>query len=161
MKFIEVFERLKSIFVKVLNDTSIKLDENTICSTIKDWDLVKSDMIYEIQKEYRIEFYMGDIDRCIYVGDIVQEILNYVDFKDNYNMDEISLEEIKHSEFSMWNETSNVQKRLYWLNQKNPEALDYNVTFVSKIDGDLQYNKFECAIKKSIDCHPMLNAKFQ
>jgi acyl carrier protein len=160
MESIEVIKKLQDIFIKISNNKSITLDNSDVLSDIKNWDVMELSLLPEIQKEFKIEFSAEDIIGCKCVGDIVWKIINHLQLADNYRNNKTSLGKILHSEFSIWNEASFVQKRLYLLNQKNPEAMDYNITFAVKIEGILDYTRFEYAVKKSVDLHPMLNARF-
>lgn len=55
---------------------------------------------------------------------------------------------------------SNAQKRMYILNKVQPEDLNYNLPFMLTVEGILDKEKLENAIKECIQLHPMLRCQF-
>ncbi|MGH1438083.1 MAG: condensation domain-containing protein, partial [Lewinella sp.] len=57
--------------------------------------------------------------------------------------------------------TSSAQKRLYFLNQFNPESLAYNMPQFVKLHGEVDIEKMESVFKKLIDHHESFRTSFQ
>ena len=73
----EVFEKLNTVFCDVFDDEDIKVSETTTADDIEDWDSLEHiNLMAAVEKEFSIEFTMGQIVSMKNVGEMVTLILS-------------------------------------------------------------------------------------
>lgn len=78
MKREEVLEKVTYIFKKVFNDDTLTVNDDT---SVKNWDsFERIDVIVAIEEEFGIRFPMKKIMASENVGEIIDTILETVDF---------------------------------------------------------------------------------
>ncbi|MBF0511764.1 MAG: acyl carrier protein [Candidatus Omnitrophica bacterium] len=75
MDQIEILKKLNGIFNQVLHDPAIVLKSETTASDVEGWDsLTHVQLIFAIEKEFKIRFSALEIQQFANVGDICQKI---------------------------------------------------------------------------------------
>lgn len=70
-----ILKELNQIFIKVFEDDSIKLNENTTTADIEAWDSLNHiQMITAVEKYYNIRFNLNELLNFKNVGDLVKSI---------------------------------------------------------------------------------------
>lgn len=77
MERIEIFKKLTEIFIDVMDNEDIKLNDSTCGEDIEEWDsLTQIQLVVAIEKEFGIKFTSQEITTWNHVGDMVDCILS-------------------------------------------------------------------------------------
>lgn len=76
MEFTEVLEKFNEIFIDVLDDDDIVLNESTTANDIEDWDsLSHIQLIVNIEKAFNVSFTSLEIEKYKNVGEMCNGVL--------------------------------------------------------------------------------------
>lgn len=68
----EILKKLQTIFIDVLDNDKITLNENTSADDIEEWDSLSNvQLMVAIEKEFNIKLASKEIMECENVGDIM------------------------------------------------------------------------------------------
>jgi acyl carrier protein len=74
---IEVLEQVNKIFVELLDNEEIHLDEKTTSNDVEGWDsLIHIHLAVAMEKHFKIRFNSKEIQAWSNVGDIIDSILS-------------------------------------------------------------------------------------
>lgn len=75
----EIFEKLTEIFVDIIDDGDIELNDNTTADDIDGWDsLTQIQLVVQIEKTFNIKFTSIEIRTFANVGEMVDSIMSKI-----------------------------------------------------------------------------------
>lgn len=75
MKPEEIIKQVNQIFITILDDEDIVLNEETTANDVDDWDsLTHIQLIVAIEKHFKIKFLASEIQKWKNVGDLCNSI---------------------------------------------------------------------------------------
>lgn len=73
MNSIEIMKKVQDIFIDILEEPSIRLENETTANDIEDWDsLTHIQLIVEIEKQFNIEFKLEEVQGFRNVGEMCE-----------------------------------------------------------------------------------------
>ncbi|KAB1153659.1 amino acid adenylation domain-containing protein [Tenacibaculum aiptasiae] len=108
-------------------------------------------LISRVHKSFGIDISIRDA----FKNRTIKAQLELISTRPKINFDHIPL--VKNQKFYPQSDT---QKRMFILNQMNPEMTAYNVPIAFKLSGDIDIERFENAFQKIINRHEVLRTSF-
>lgn len=107
-----------------------------------------------IEKKYSIRLSLSGLAKNLTI-ETIATIVDQTKDKGHEQKDEL-VHQANQSEY----QASNVQKRMFLLNQRNPLSLDYNITFVFRLTGRFERDKFTKAVLQCLQKHKIMASSF-
>jgi acyl carrier protein len=75
MEMNEILQQVNSIFCDVLDNSELKIDENTTANDVEDWDsLTHIQLVVAIEKHFKMKFTAAEIRQWKNVGEMCTNI---------------------------------------------------------------------------------------
>ncbi len=145
----ETEEELVQIWSEVLNEDKIGIYDNFF--ELGGHSLKATLIVAKIHQQFNVKIPLKEFFNLLTIKDLAEYIL--IAEKTEYMV----IEPVEQREYYP---VSSAQKRLFILNQLNNESMSYNVPFITKIEGQLDRERFENAIKALVKRHETLRTSF-
>jgi len=74
---IDILEQLNKIFVELLDNEEIRIDEKTTQNDVEGWDsLIHIHLVVALEKRYKIRFTSKEIQSWTNAGEIINSVLS-------------------------------------------------------------------------------------
>ncbi|MCK4258506.1 MAG: non-ribosomal peptide synthase/polyketide synthase [Halanaerobiales bacterium] len=143
-------ERLVSIFSEVLEIKKIGIKDNFFESG--GHSLKATTLISKIYKEFSINLSL----RQLFESPTVEGLAKYLN-----GADETAYQKIELTNKREYYQLSSAQKRLFVLNQMNPDSTNYNILGFMYIEGNLNIERLEKTFKELINRHESFRTSFE
>lgn len=145
----EIQEVLVNFISDILEVPKISIDDNFF--ELGGDSLKASKVIQMISKRFNVDISM----RNMFAKKTIRNIAKYIE-----ELDKSSLMKIGKVEESNYYEVSSAQKRIFVLNQMNPDDLSYNLTRAFVLDGNLKEELVQQTANKLIERHEIFRTSF-
>ncbi|MCK4258178.1 MAG: amino acid adenylation domain-containing protein, partial [Halanaerobiales bacterium] len=146
----EIEEKMVLIWSKILGVKKVGVTDDFFA--LGGHSLKGIQLVANIAKEFNVEVPLKEIFESPTIRGIV-ELIGSLD-ESTYN----SIKPVKESEYY---HVSSAQKRIYALRQlEDEDSTAYNIPFIMEIEGELDIERFEKALKALIDRHESLRTYF-
>ncbi len=142
-KIILIWKEILGIDKIGINDNFFEIGGHSLKATV---------LLSRIYKEFNVEIPIKEL----YLLKTVKEIAAYIK-----NCEKTSYCPIESIEKRDYYPVSSVQKRLFTINEIEKESLAYNMPFVMKINGEIDYFKFKKIFETIVQRHEALRTSFE
>jgi len=146
----DIEQKLVNIWKEVLGVTSIGLQDDFFQLGGNSLNLIR--LISRIHQSFGIELNIGDAFKNRTINNQLLLITN---------TPKVNFDPIPAVEINDYYPQSDTQKRMFIMDQMNPEMVAYNVPIVFKIVGDIDIDLLEKAFRRIIDRHEALRTSFE
>ncbi len=152
----EIEQKMTEIWCEVLGVNKVGVKENFF--DLGGHSLKAVRLISKIYKIFNVRMKVADL----FDKPTIEELSKCLN-SNRENLENLSKNndrEIRPVEKKIYYTTSAVQKRLYAINQRNPQSTNYNMPDVFLVKGNFNKNQFENALKELINRHESLRTSF-
>ncbi|HEX2946047.1 MAG TPA: amino acid adenylation domain-containing protein [Clostridia bacterium] len=142
--------RLAQIWEEVLGVKEIGVNSNFF--ELGGHSLNASNLAARIYKEFQINIPLSEVFQLV----TITELADYIEKHQKVNY--LGISKVAPQEYYP---LSPAQKRLYILNQLDPEAINYNISEGLLIEGQLDRKRFEKAFRELVKRHESMRTSFQ
>lgn len=145
----EIEERLTEIFSALLAITKVGINDNFF--EIGGHSLSAMQLVGQVEKEFHVELPL----REVFVKSTVKELAQFI-----REAETVEYNTIQPAEPREYYPVSSAQKRLYLMRQLIGDGIEYNMPSAWAIQGDLEWNRLEYAVKELVRRHESLRTSF-